>query len=281
MDTEITHHSNDILMKCMAENFKDKTLAFFGLKTPRIAGLSPTALPAIEARETRTDIVFLLEDDTLLHLEFQTTVSKEDMKRFMLYDARITSREEHARVINTAVIYSGNIQQAPEILDCGSIFYRVTNVYMKDYDGDAEYKKLHQKITAEEILDEEDLMKLVFLPLMKSRKKIEERAVQSLELARRLKDDKQRVFAMSGIIVVTDKHLTEEYKKRLMEVLQMTQIEQWIKEEGREEGKKEGKKEREKEIARTALKEGAEVEFVVKITGLDKQIVLKLKEELN
>ena len=281
MDTEITRHSNDILMKCMAENFKDKTLAFFGLKTARIAGLSPTALPAIEARETRTDVVFLLEDDTLLHLEFQTTVSKEDLKRFLLYDARIASREEQARIINTAVIYSGNIEQAPEMLDCGSIFYRVTNVYMKDYDGDEEYKRLRKKIETEDLLDDEYLMKLVFLPLMKSKEKIEEKAVQSLELARRLKDDRQRVFAMSGIIVVTDKHLSDEYKKRLLEVLQMTQIEQWIREEGRKEGRKEGREEGKKEIARTALKEGADVEFVVKITGLDKQTVLKLKEELN
>jgi hypothetical protein len=116
-----------------------------------------------------------MENDTLLHLEFQTTVSKEDMKRFLLYDARITSREKQERIINTAVIYSGNIQQAPEMLDCGSILYRVTNVYMKDYDGDAEYKKLHQKITAEEMLDDEDLMKLVFLPLMKSRENMKER----------------------------------------------------------------------------------------------------------
>lgn len=277
MDTEITFHSNDILMKCMAENFKDKTLAFFGLKTARKAGLSPTALPAIEARETRTDVVFLLEDDTLLHLEFQTTVSKEDLKRFLLYDARIASREEQARIINTAVIYSGNVEQAPEMLDCGSILYRVTNVYMKDYDGDEESKRLHKKIETEDLLDDEDLMKLVFLPLMKSKEKIEEKAVQSLELARRLKDDRQRVFAMSGIIVVTDKHLSDEYKKRLLEVLQMTRIEQWIREEGRKEGREEGKK----EIARTALKEGADVEFVVKITGLDKQTVLKLKEELN
>ncbi len=140
MDTEITRQSNDILMKYMAESFKDKTLAFFGLKTARITGLSPTGLPAIEARETRTDVVFLLEDDTLLHLEFQTTISKEDLKRFLLYDARITSREEKGRIINTAVIYAGNIQQAPETLDCGSILYRVTNVYMKDYNGDREYK---------------------------------------------------------------------------------------------------------------------------------------------
>ncbi|WP_449240441.1 hypothetical protein [Desulfoscipio gibsoniae] len=277
MDTEITRNSNDILMKCMAENFKDKTLAFFGLPTARIVGLSPAALPAIEARETRTDTVFLLEDQTLLHLEFQTTVSKEDMKRFLLYDARITNRENQAWIINTAVIYSGNIQEAPELLDCGSILYRVTNVYMKDYDGDAEYKRLQQKTEVGESLDDEDLIKLVFLPLMKSRSPIEEQAVQSLELARRLKDEKQRVFAMSGIIVVTDKHLSEEYKRHLLEVLKMTQIEQWIREEGREEGRKKSRE----EIARAALKEGAEVEFVVKITGLDKQTVLKLKEKLN
>ncbi|AGK99801.1 Rpn family recombination-promoting nuclease/putative transposase [Desulfoscipio gibsoniae] len=281
MDTEITRNSNDILMKCMAENFKDKTLSFFGLKTARIAGLSPTSLPAIEAKETRTDTVFLLEDDTLLHLEFQTTVNKQDMKRFMLYDARITSREEQERIVNTAVIYSGNIKEAPEILDCGSIFYKVTNIYMKDYDGDAECQRLQQKITAEELLNDEELMILIFLPLMKSGERIEEKAVQSLELARRLKDDRQRVFAMSGLIVITDKHLSNEYKKRLMEVLKMTQIEQWIREEGRKEGRTEGIKESKQEIARTALKEGAEVEFVVKITGLDKQTVLKLKEGLN
>lgn len=273
MDTEITRNSNDILMKYMAENLKDKTLSFFGLKTAGIAGLSPTALPAIEAKETRTDTVFLLADNTLLHLEFQTTASKQDLKRFLLYDARLTNREEQERIVNTAVIYSGNIQAAPEVLTCGSITYRVTKIYMKDYNGDAEYQRLQEKIIAGKLLEDEELLKLLFLPLMKSSATIEEKAVQALELARRLKDDRQRIFAMSGLIVVTDRHLSEEYKKRLMEVFKMTQIEQWIREEGREEGKR--------EIARAALKEGAEVEFVVKITGLDKQTVLKLKEELN
>lgn len=277
MEIEITGHNNDIMMKCMAEYFKNKTLAFFGLKTARIVDLAPTALPAIEARETRTDLIFLMADETLLHMEFQTTASMEDLKRFLLYDARLIRRQERPRSINTVVIYSGDIQKAPEILDGGSIFYRATNVYMKDYDGDAEYNRIHRKVTAGEPLDDEDLMKMVFLPLMRSSEKIKVRAIQALELAKQLQNARQRIFAMSGIIVVTDKHLTEDYKKRLLEVLKMTQIEQWIREEGREEGKKEGRK----EIAKTALKEGADVEFIVKITGLDKQTVLKLKEELN
>ncbi|WP_347488996.1 hypothetical protein ABDB91_17650 [Desulfoscipio sp. XC116] len=285
MDTAITRNSNDMLMKCMAESLKDKTLTFFGLNTARIVGLSPTALPAIEARETRTDTIFLLADQTLLHLEFQTTVSKEDIRRFLLYDARLTSREKQERTIRTAVIYSGDIQQAPETLDCGSILYRVTNIYMKDYDGDAEYQTLRQRITAEALLDDEELLKLIFLPLMKSRLKIEDQAVQTLELARRLKDEKQKVFAMSGIIVITDKHLSEAYKRRLLEVLKMTQIEQWIREEGRKEGKEEGREEGEAkkalETARAALKKGLPEEVVAEITGLDMKTIKKLGKELN
>ena len=87
MDTEITCHSNDIIMKAMVEGFKDKSLALFGLKTAAITGLMPTVLPVIEAKENRTDLVFLLADNTLLHLEFQTRVNIKDLKRFLLYDA--------------------------------------------------------------------------------------------------------------------------------------------------------------------------------------------------
>ena len=47
----------------------------------------------------------------------------------------------------------------------------------------------------------------------------------------------------------------------------MTQIEQWIREEGREE------------TAINALREGLDPEFVAKITGLSKEEVLKLKKK--
>lgn len=45
LDAEITRHSNDVIMKAMAETFKDKTLKIFGLNTARIAGVIPTVLP--------------------------------------------------------------------------------------------------------------------------------------------------------------------------------------------------------------------------------------------
>jgi len=54
----------------------------------------------------------------------------------------------------------------------------------------------------------------------------------------------------------------------------LTQIEQWIKEEGREEGRKE----RDKEIVLAALKEGLSVDYIMKITGLDKRTIMEFKK---
>jgi predicted transposase/invertase (TIGR01784 family) len=277
MTTKISHQNNDITLKAMAEHFKDKTLEVFGLKTARIKGLMPTALPVVEAKENRTDVIFLLEDDTLLHLEFQTTrSSKEDLKRFMYYDARIASSQEH--LINTAIIYSGKIEQAPDTLVCGSINFQVTNVYMKSYDGDKEYEAIRNKIENKEQLEETDYLKLIFLPLMKSRHSEEEQALKVAELAKsKCVPEKAGNFIIAAIVVITDKFMSEANKKRLLEVLSMTQIEQWIREEGRAEGKIEGKI----EIALLAIKKGLSVDDITDITGLDKSTILELKKRKN
>ncbi len=89
----------------------------------------PTVLPVVEAREKRVDFVFLLEDDTLLHLEFQTLVPEDLLRRVAYYGARIVER--HNRDVFTAVIYSGRIECAPELLQKGSLSYRVSNVFLK------------------------------------------------------------------------------------------------------------------------------------------------------
>ncbi|KEF40311.1 hypothetical protein M670_00337 [Schinkia azotoformans MEV2011] len=53
------------------------------------------------------------------------------------------------------------------------------------------------------------------------------------------------------------------------------------REEGREEGKKEGKEEEKREMARNLLKEGIEIPFIMRVSGLTKEEVEKLAAELN
>jgi hypothetical protein len=51
LETNISGHNTDIIMKATAEMFKDKTLEILGLKTVRIVDIMPTVLPVVEARE--------------------------------------------------------------------------------------------------------------------------------------------------------------------------------------------------------------------------------------
>jgi len=211
-----------------------------------------------------------------------TKVTREALKRFALYDARLINKDD--RNVNTAVVYSGRIEKAPDSLEKGSISYKVTNVYMKEYNGDEEYRKLHEKIEQKEPLNEKEILMLIFLPLMKSRFTEEEMAIQAAELAKNMEGE-NKTFVIGALVAVTDRFMSENYKKRLLEVLRMTQIEQWIKEEGIKEGVKEGIKEGIKEgeikkaleTARAALKKGLPEDIVAEITGLDLETVRKQK----
>ncbi len=108
-------------------------------------------------------------------------------------------------------------------------------------------------------------------------------AIQAAELAK-ASQNKYTNFAIGALVAITDKFLPEEYKKKLLEVLRMTQIEQWLREEGMKEGLKEGerkgKREGKLETARNALLKGADVEFVAEITELPLESIQKLKAEI-
>ncbi len=60
----------------------------------------------------------------------------------------------------------------------------------------------------------------------------------------------------------------------------MTQIEQWLKEEGKIEGLKEGEKKAKLETARKALLKGADIPFVAEITGLPQKTIQKINNEI-
>lgn len=265
MDTEISYHNNDILMKVLAERFRDKTLDALGIQSARIKNLLPTVNPVVEANERRNDIIFLLEDGTLLHLEFQTTESEQDLIRFLSCDVRLIRQQK--RQVRTAVIYAGRIIQALTRLEYGSVCYQVENIYMGSYDGDKEYNRLKDKLKQGKALSEEDTLKLILLPLMKSREKEENLTIQAAELAKSA-DRETKIFVLAALIVLSDKIMSEGNKRKLLEVLKMTEIEQWIKEEGRQEGRMEGGREEKKRTALNMLKLGMAPEVIAKVTEL-------------
>lgn len=184
------------------------------------------------------DYTFLLEDNTYLHLEFQTTNKKEDLSRFLAYDALLHYKE--GKKVKTIVVYSSNIKKATTSIDAGSIKYEVKGFYMYGIDGDEKYEKLKKKVANDEELDRQDILSLTFLPLMKSEKEKNERVLEAIELAKRVKHEEEKNNCLALLYAFAEKFIDSEYMEKVKEAFRMTEIGKMLRDEAYEEGKKEG-----------------------------------------
>lgn len=70
---EIAYQNKDIANKIFAEKFAGKSLKVYGINLPAIKQVLPTNLPVIQANELRIDNLFLLEDNTFLLVDYEST----------------------------------------------------------------------------------------------------------------------------------------------------------------------------------------------------------------
>jgi len=252
----------------MSELFKDETLKYYELNLPKIISVKPTELPVINVSDRNMDFVFELEDNSLLHLEFQTTWKKADLLRFAQYDIALYQKER--RKINTVVIYSGKYESAENELDMGSNKYKVLQVFMIKYDGIKRYKEIKGKIEKGEPLTDKDLMDLVFLPLMRNEKSEEEVTKEALELAIEIPDENKKEAVIGSLLGFSDNYVREEYLNKLKEVIRMTKIGASLFEEGVEKGKREGERK-------------GKIEFAIRILSkrLGNQLTEEIKEKIR
>ena len=106
---EITYHNKDVLSKILAENFKEKSLKVYGIDVPKIKQILPTNLPQIQVNEMRIDNLFLLEDDSIAIIDYESDVKWENHLKYLNYIVRILERykkEEMPRQIRMIVIYT-------------------------------------------------------------------------------------------------------------------------------------------------------------------------------
>ena len=237
--TAVPYNNYDIIFKSLTNMFQNKALTFFGLDTARIVRAEPTELPQIKVEDRRMDFVFYLEDDTYLHMEFQTTASKENLERFKVYD--VAFYDQKKKDINTVVIYGAGITSTLEKLDHGSVKYETKAVYMNDYDGDQIYNKLLHEVENCKSLEDIDQLNLILLPLMRSNVDKSQRAIEAVELAKKIKDERQQTFLIGSLVGITDKFIDKEYVSKMMEVLRMARVLQELYAEAESKGLEKGR----------------------------------------
>lgn len=95
-------------MKIAMELFAEEGLRFFGIDK-KVKEVGSTELVVLETKNMFMDYTFLMEDDTYIHFEFQTTdKGVADLRRFRAYEALLSYQT--AKDVVTYVVYSNNIR---------------------------------------------------------------------------------------------------------------------------------------------------------------------------
>jgi len=236
MPDGITHSNKDVMFKVLSQNYENKSLAVYGLNVPRIKRLLPANYPAVTATEIHAENPFLLEDDSLLILEYESDPTQEDFLKYNKYTINALERLRKdsikiARVI-IAVIYTGDINAYTSEFDVGALRIQIEQVFLSRFDTDEIYDGIKTKIDAGEPLSDDDVMRLIILPLTQPDKARKQKLIENaINLARQVQDEQQQLFIVAGILTATNKFIDREYSDMVKGWIKMTKVARLFEEE--------------------------------------------------
>src|SRR5690348_256582 len=105
----LTWQHFDVVFKLEARPLVAALPRHLGLHLPPVVEQLATDLPRVDVHIEYMDALFRLQDGSLLHLEFQTTRRRQDLARFLLYDAQLAVKYP-ATTIHTIVIFGAGIE---------------------------------------------------------------------------------------------------------------------------------------------------------------------------
>ena len=277
----IVYQNKDILFKILGQTYKEKSFAAYGIDLPRIRELLPTDLPKISANEKSIDNLFLLEDGTYAIVDYESVYKRISKIKYLNYIARVMEKyykEDENFNLRLIVIYTGDVDYAESDLETACFTLHTEQAFLVHIDGETALHGIQEKLQSGLSLDNDDLMKLVILPLTVPGSEGKQKMLETVvELAEQLQDEEQRIFILSGVIVASDKFIEKEYMEQVRRKINMTQIGQMYEKEKIEYGNQKVK-DTTRDMARAMLDEGIETVKIMKITGLTEEELLNLQD---
>lgn len=269
-------------MKRAMTLFAEQAVAYFG-EAKKVKEIAQTEQVILDMKDMRMDYVFLMEDDTYTHFEFQSTDKGiKDLVRFNLYDVLLY--QQTSKPVYTYVVYSGDIKRPSTEYSNGFNTYQVKAICMADKDANDVLSDLEIKLAEGKQLTDRELLDLVFTPIMGGTMTKEDKIIKALNLSKTYPImRKQDIQAMLYTFAL--KFLNSDGLSKVKEVIKMTELGRMLHEEGREEGIQEGIQEGvEKgkiDVAQELLKEGLLTkEQIARVTKLSLDKVKELEQNL-
>jgi len=229
-DPRVAYHAKDIILKHIAATLGDDFLGRFGFQFARIVRQLPADLPVIEVRAQYPDILLLLADGTILHIELQSRFSPDDLLRFADY-SWAAYRQYKTRVI-TIILYGPEVTKIPvSRLDAGAHVVTMTSILLGQEDGAAVTTRLVAKVAAGEALDGADRVDLALAVLMRHGRPLAE-VVRELAPVVEALPASERSAMLGSIIGLSYYYLQEDDARAILEALQMANVLEKLVEEG-------------------------------------------------
>lgn len=234
-------HSEDLALKSAAAYFGDELIHWLGIRERALRAV-PTEMVELETRHMYEDFLYEMENGMYYHFEFESdSISTEDLRRFREYEAS-TARIYKAPVV-TYVICSSEVKNLRDSITEGINTYRVSLIRLKDENGDRLLEQLAEKTAGD--LTREDIIPLLFSPLMGGRFGQKERILRCIEVLKNAetifsKNDIRKMEAILYTFAV--KFLDDDELKSIKEAIAMTKLGQMIWNDALEKGREEGEK---------------------------------------
>lgn len=190
-----------------------------------------TEFAEVETRDEFVDLTFRLENGEILHIEEQTSLTKEDLIRFAHYDLRIFSKY-HVR-IHTVVLSPASSEMDSLIIDAGCLHYAVTHQIIKGRNADEVLEKIHNEIACGNPLNE---LELIFVPLMESRLPVQDLLLETIKLEKQIKDENLRNKVIALTMVMSNRLVEADLLERIWEEIKMLKILKYAEDKGKEQG---------------------------------------------
>ncbi|USK32068.1 hypothetical protein LIT25_15715 [Bacillus sp. F19] len=279
---DIHWNNKDIVQKMLFNGFPKgtKPLEIFNIDTAEVKYVENTDIATVRTKDDAADCLFRLTDNSLLHIEFQSTFSKDDIRRFCEYDAYLYNKHKDVEIIRTIVIYTNKVNpdNVEYSFNAGSITYIIEPVFLRKHQGDLYYEVLKGKIELDpdiKLTSQEEL-ELIYNPLMDNKDSINDRVNQISKLLKELNDEQARFRILGSILAFHVKEMNENTLNNLWEVLSMGAVFEDFKKEVVEKAEKEGYLKAIKVLMDQGLVSDEEIIKVYRLTPGD---LRKLKEQ--
>ena len=268
----------DAILKEVARKNIEGFAQLLGIES-KVKEIYPTDGLHFDPKQFQADMVYLLEDGTLLDIEFQTTFPKKDtMDRIKYYGAGLQFHTH--KTTKSIIIYSGfncdwrNIDNLMELTD---FFPRW--ILSRQKDADKILSNIKNKIENNENLNSLDCCKLSLILLFGSKRTSYDVVKEALNIVINAKSlsIEQKRHVVNIQYILSDKFLPLNKRDEINEVfsVELDLFDEFI-EQGIEQGIERGKLEEARIIAKNLLDDGFPIGNICKTTGLTKEEILKL-----